>query len=91
MFLCNWVILQVSEVIDEEIFVALVAKTFVKVMVSGEAREVPMVLGLTTTMIEGKIVYFFSYSRLDSDEDLNWTKTKNLEWLSLFFNANKAK
>ena len=83
--------LQVSEVIDEERFVALIAKTLVQVMVSGEAKEVPMVLGLTTTMIEGKIVYFFSYSRFNSDEDLNWTKIKSLEWLSLFFTANKLK
>ncbi|MFZ6798769.1 hypothetical protein [Undibacterium sp. Di24W] len=83
--------LQVREVIDDERFVALIAKTLVQVMVSGEAKEIPMVLGLTTTMIEGKIVYFFSYSRFDSDEDMNWIKTKNLEWLTLFFYANKAK
>jgi len=80
--------LSVVDVMSEEKFVTLIAKTLVKVAVNGEIKEIPMALGVGTTMAKGKLVYFFCYTRFHSDDDLNWIKTQNQEWMPMLVAAN---
>lgn len=82
--------LKIVDVIDDEKFVTLIAKILVQAEVSGEVKEIPMVLGLATTMVKGKIIYFACYNRFESDADISWIKTQSLEWMPLLFSANNA-
>lgn len=82
--------LKVIDVMDDERYVTLVTKTLVGANVNGELKEIPMIMGLGTTMVKGKIIYFFCYSRLNSEEDITWIKAQNTNWMPLLFAANSA-
>ncbi|MFZ6816768.1 hypothetical protein [Undibacterium sp. Ji22W] len=82
--------LKVIEVMEDEKFVTLITKTLVGANVNGELKEIPMVMGLGTTMVKGKIVYFFCYARLNSDADVAWIKSQNAMWMPSLFAANST-
>ncbi|MFA9273941.1 MAG: hypothetical protein ACEQSE_03620 [Candidatus Aquirickettsiella gammari] len=83
--------LKVVEVMDDERFVTLITKTLVGATVNGELKEIPMVMGLGTTMVKGKIIYFFCYARLNSEADVAWIKSQNATWMPSLFSANSTK
>ncbi len=82
--------MKVLDVLGDDSYVCLVAKTLVQATVNGEVKQIPMVMGLTNTMVKGKVIYFFSYARLNSDEDVNWIKAEVSAWIPLLLAANKS-
>lgn len=82
--------LKVIEVMEDEKFVTLITKTLVSANVNGEIKEIPMVMGLGTTMVKGKIIYFFCYARLNSEVDVAWIKSQNTVWMPLLSAANNT-
>lgn len=82
--------MKVLEVIGDDSYVSLIAKTLVQANVNGELKQIPMVMGLTNTMVKGKILYFFAYARLNSDEDIAWIKSQTATWIPSLFAANKV-
>jgi hypothetical protein len=82
--------LKVIEIMEDEKFLTLITKTLVGANVNGEMKEIPMVMGLGTTMVKGKIVYFFCYARLNSDADVAWIKSQNASWMPSLFDANRT-
>lgn len=82
--------MKVLDVIGDDTYVSLIAKTLLQATVNGEVKSIPMVMGLTTTMVKGKIIYFFAYARLNSNEDSDWIKFQTTTWLPMLFAANKS-
>ena len=82
--------MKVLEGLSDDRYVSLVAKTLVQATVNGEVKQIPMALGMTSTMVKGKVIYFFSYARFNSDEDIHWIKAQVTAWIPLLFAANKS-
>lgn len=79
--------LKVGEVTPQEIFhdvpgqISLLALTVYQIQVADKTIEAPMVLGMSTLNLKGKLVYFYAYSRYRNAADLEWVKAQTREWL----------
>lgn len=79
---------KVGEFVPLDIFderpqsISFAALTKVTAKTALATQEVPLVIAMTTLVLDGKLLYFYAYSVYDGAADLAWVRSATTEWLA---------
>ncbi|TXI89786.1 MAG: hypothetical protein E6Q34_10020 [Burkholderiaceae bacterium] len=81
--------IRVDQIIELKNAIVVLAKTVVQVQSEGKIQHIPMQIGMGTGRANGKLVYFYSYSRFESEDDQIWVRSLNEQWFAGLEAVNK--
>ena len=81
--------IKVDQILEFKNAILILAKTIIQVQSEGAMHHVPMQVGMGTARVNGKLVYFYSYSRFESEKDVAWVRDINEQWFAAIDAANK--
>ncbi len=81
--------IEVDQILEFKNVILILAKTIIEVQSEGAMHHVPMQVGMGTARVNGKLVYFYSYSRFESEKDVASVLDINEQWFAAIDAANK--
>jgi hypothetical protein len=79
--------MQVGQMLPLEVFhdseqaLSLLALTNYRASVNGKPEEFQVAMSITTAVVQGRLVYFYTYSRNETADDMVWVRRKAMEWV----------
>jgi hypothetical protein len=79
--------MQVGQMLPLEVFhdseqaLSLLALTNYRASVNGKAEDFQVAMSITTAIVQGRLVYFYTYSRNETKDDMVWVRRKATEWV----------
>ena len=69
--------------------IAMAIYTKVATNKNNKKSDRDMIIGATTALVKGKLMFLYVYSEYNSESDLAWAKAKSLSWLKRVKQANR--